>query len=83
MMTKEKWKFVAIVFFAALALVVSLGAVGTSAKGKYSIACTRTSAFVLNTQTGEVKVVWAEANGSQLNKPFTEMGAQPKEPTGR
>jgi hypothetical protein len=76
-MTKEKWKYILIGFLAALALVVSLGAAGTGAKGRYSIACTRTTAFVLNTQTGEVKVAWAEANGSQLNKPFAEMKARP------
>jgi hypothetical protein len=78
MRSKEKAIYLLIGFALAVTVLLSLGAVNANEQGKYQIACTSRTAFVLDTTTGAVKAVWTEGGGSQLDKPFSALRSAPE-----
>jgi hypothetical protein len=78
MENKEKAKYLLIGLALALTVFLSLGAMNGNEQGKYQLACTSRTAFVLDSTTGAVKAVWTEGGGSQLDRPFSTLRTAPE-----
>ncbi|MFP4515229.1 MAG: hypothetical protein ACOC24_07055 [Desulfovibrionales bacterium] len=61
----------------AVGIMLLMGAAPQGLVNKYQLAQDKDTAFVLDTTSGVVKMVWQRDAGAQLGVPFEEMENQP------